>query len=137
MTPRIANDIADPFNRECGTVTAFVVIFTAALLLFAGLVIDGGLTLAARVEAIAEAQSAARAGGEAVDLATFRASGELTLNAKRRVKPRLASASAGHEGTVQIRGADVEVSVRITQPMQILGIGGLESHRHRIRRGAI
>ena len=126
MTPRIANGIAEPFNREGGTVTAFVVVFTAALLLFAGLVIDGGLTLAARVEAIAEAQSAARAGAQAVDLATFRASGELNLNANEARKAALAYlASTGHEGAVQIRGAEVEVSVRITQPMQILGIAGL------------
>jgi hypothetical protein len=55
MTLRIARRSAERFDREDGTVTAFVVIFTAALFLFAGLVIDGGLTLAARVEAINEA----------------------------------------------------------------------------------
>ena len=125
MTSRIARGSAEPFNCESGTVTAFVVIFTAALLLFAGLVVDGGLTLAARVEAIDEAQSAARAGAQAVDLATFRATGLLTLNANQAREAALGYlASTGHEGTVQIRGAEVEVSVRITQPMQILGIGG-------------
>ena len=46
-------------HDEAGTVTAFVVIFSFALLLLAGLVIDGGLTLAARIEAIDEAQAAA------------------------------------------------------------------------------
>ena len=51
MTRRLAERI----HREDGTVTAFVVVFTAALILFAGLVIDGGLTLAARVQAINEA----------------------------------------------------------------------------------
>ena len=49
----------------------------------------------------------------------------LTLNANQAREAALGYlASTGHEGTVQIRGAEVEVSVRITQPMQILGIGG-------------
>jgi len=126
MTLRIARRRAERFHREDGTVTAFVVIFTAVLVLFAGLVIDGGLTLAAHVEAINEAQEAARAGAQAIDLAAYRASGELTLNAEQARQAAFAYlASTGHDGTVQIRGDEVDVSVRITQPMQILGIGGL------------
>ena len=61
-------------------VTAFVVIFTFALLLLAGLVIDGGLTLAARVQAIDEAQAAARAGAQAIDLPLFRSTGQIVLD---------------------------------------------------------
>jgi Putative Flp pilus-assembly TadE/G-like len=128
MTPRIAKRGAKRFHGEDGTVTAFVVVFTAALILFAGLVIDGGLTLAARVQAINEAQSAARAGAQAIDLATYRATGEVTLNADQARQAALDYlASTGHDGTVQIHGNEVDVSVRITQPMQILGIGGIAS----------
>ena len=47
---------------EEGTVTVFVVGFMLALLLVAGLVIDGGNVLAARREAANVAESAARAG---------------------------------------------------------------------------
>jgi len=36
-------------------------------------------------------------------------------------------AAIGHPGTVAVDGQDVEVSVSITQPMQILGIAGLGS----------
>ena len=43
---------------ERGQVTAFVVIFMAVLVLFAGLVIDGGYTLAAKRRAMNEAQAA-------------------------------------------------------------------------------
>jgi len=39
---------------ERGQVTAFVVVITMALILCAGLVIDGGLTLAAKVQATDE-----------------------------------------------------------------------------------
>ena len=109
-----------------GTVTAFVVIFVLALLLLAGLVVDGGLTLAAKVQAIDEAQAAARAGAQAIDLPTFRATGQLRLDpAAARQAANSYLASTGHAGQVQVVGNDVEVSVQITQPMQILGIGGI------------
>ena len=128
MTPCIATRAAKRLQGEDGTVTAFVVVFTAALILFAGLVIDGGLTLAARVQAINEAQSAARAGAQAIDLATYRATGQLTLNADQARQAALDYlASTGHDGTVEIHGNEVDVIVRITQPMQILGIGGIAS----------
>ena len=48
---------------ERGAVTVFVLVLSVALILAAGLVIDGGAILAARREAIAAAQGALRAGG--------------------------------------------------------------------------
>jgi len=65
-------------GKDEGMVTAFVVVFTLALLFMAGLVLDGGLTLAAKVQAIDEAQAAARAGAQAVDIPTYRATGKIT-----------------------------------------------------------
>lgn len=113
---------------EEGMVTAFVVIFTFALLLLAGLVIDGGLTLAARVQAIDEAQAAARSGAQAINLSLFRATGQIVLDpAQADQAAESYLAATGHTGTVQVNGDDVEVSVSITQPMQILGIGGIGS----------
>jgi len=113
---------------EDGTVTAFVVIFVAALILLAGLVIDGGLALAARVRAINEAQAAARAGAQAIDLASYRAGEPLALDPDQaRQSARAYLAATGHDGTVSVRGDTVEVTVRITQPMQILGLGGIAS----------
>jgi len=108
-------------------VTAFVVIFTFALLLMAGLVLDGGLTLGAKVQAIDEAQAAARAGAQAIDLPTYRATGVITLD------PALATAdaekflaAAGHTGTVSVNGDVVTVKVSITQKTQILDIAGID-----------
>ena len=60
---------------EEGMVTAFVVIFTLALLDMAGLVLDGGLSLAAQVHAIDDAQAAARAVARRVPVAPFETSG--------------------------------------------------------------
>ena len=67
-------------DEEAGMVTAFVVIFTFALLVMAGLVLDGGLALAAKVQAIDAAQAAARAGAQAIDIPTYRATGQITLD---------------------------------------------------------
>lgn len=113
---------------ENGRVTAFVVIITLAALLFAGLVLDGGLALAAKVRAMGEAQEAARAGAQEIDLAAYRADGTL------RPIPHQASASAhsylaaaGHTGTVSVAGNTVNVTVRINQPTQLLGLAGIGS----------
>lgn len=109
-----------------GMVTAFVVIFVLALLLLAGLVIDGGLTLAARVTAIDEAQAAARAGAQAVNLAAYRATGHETLDPAQATAAAEAYLGAtGHTGTVTVAGDQVAVTVTIRQRMQILDIAGI------------
>ncbi|WP_367186737.1 Tad domain-containing protein, partial [Sporichthya sp.] len=48
-----------------GSITPFVVVITAALLAMGGLVVDGGFALAARQDATATAEQAARAGADA------------------------------------------------------------------------
>lgn len=111
-----------------GQVTAFVVILVTAVLLFSGLVLDGGLALAAKVRAIGEAQEAARSGAQEIDLVAYRADGTL------RLMPQQASTAAhnyltaaGHTGTVSIEGNTVTVSVTIHQPTQLLGLIGISS----------
>jgi hypothetical protein len=113
---------------EDGRVTAFVVIVVTAVLAFGGLVLDGGLALAAKVRAIGEAQEAARAGAQEIDLAAYRDNGAL------RLVPQQASAAAraylatvGRSGTVSIAGNTVNVTVTISQPTQLLGLIGIGS----------
>ena len=119
-----------PAEDDGGQVTAFVVVFTAALLLMVGLVIDGGLTLAAKVRAIDEAQSAARAGAQEIQLAIYRQSGQVTLDANRAVDAaRSYLAGTGDPGQVSVTGDQVTVTVRVTQPMQVLGLVGIGSLR--------
>lgn len=113
---------------EEGMVTAFVVVFTLALLLLAGLVIDGGLTVAAKVQAVDEAQAAARAGAQAIDLPLLRSTGRVVLDPTKAVADADSYlAATGHTGTVRVDGDDVYVSVSITAPMQILDIAGINS----------
>jgi hypothetical protein len=107
-------------------VTAFVTVFTVALLAVAGLVADGGYLLAARRRAINEAEAAARAGAQAVRTDVLREGGPVTVdpaNARRRALDYLAPTD--HAGTVEVVGDTVRVEVSFTQPMAILGAFGL------------
>ena len=114
-------------DEEAGMVTAFVVIFTLALLVMAGLVLDGGLALAAKVQAIDAAQAAARAGAQAIDIPTYRATGQITLDPGQAVADAQAFlAAAGERGTVTVAGETVDVTVTITQPTQILSVVGVD-----------
>ncbi|MGH9055898.1 MAG: hypothetical protein ACRDYY_08580 [Acidimicrobiales bacterium] len=111
---------------DSGMVTAFVVIFTAALIVMAGLVLDGGLALAAKVQAIDDAQAAARAGAQAIDLPLYRATGQITLDpAQATTDAERYLARAGHTGTVEVDDEQVTVTVTISQPTQILSLAGI------------
>lgn len=112
---------------ESGMVTAFVVVFTLALLVMAGLVLDGGLALSAKVQAIDDAQAAARAGAQAIDVPLYRATGEIALDPSEASADAEAFLSrAGRTGTVSVAGDQVTVTVTITQPTQILSVVGVE-----------
>jgi hypothetical protein len=115
-------------RRDSGQVTAFVVVMAAALVLMTGLVLDGGLTLAARERALDEAQEAARAGAQAVNLATYRQDGDLALDPAEAVADADAYLSSiGATGTATATGGLVTVTVTIVQPMQILSAAGLQA----------
>src|SRR5436309_15064530 len=106
-----------------GSVTAFVVVFTMALLAVAGLVVDGGYMLAGRRAAFDEAEAAARAGAQAVDEDALRQGGAVVVQpdeARQRVADYLAR--TGHEGTVEVNGDSVTVHIRVTQQLTILGL---------------
>jgi hypothetical protein len=111
-----------------GRVTAFVVVIVTAILLFAGLVLDGGLALAAKVRAGGEAQEAARAGAQEIDLAAYRNGGTLRLVPQQAsAAARSYLAAAGHTGTVSIAGNTITVTVTVSQPTQLLGLIGIGS----------
>jgi hypothetical protein len=115
-------------GRDSGQVTAFVVVMAAALILMIGLVLDGGLTLAARERALGQAQEAARAGAQAINLAIYRQDGDLVLNpAQAQGDADAYLASIGATGTVAATGGRVTVTVTIVQPMQILDAAGLHA----------
>lgn len=111
---------------ERGTVTAFVVIMTVTMLVVAGLVIDGGYTLAARRRAFNEANAAARAAAQAIDETTLRSTGDVRLRpeeARRIGEAHLRD--AGMTGTVTVIATTVTVHAVTTQAMALLGMVGV------------
>ena len=105
---------------ERGAATAFVVLFTIALLAVAGLVIDGGYALGAKREAMNNAEQAARAGSDALRQSALR-------DGQTQVDPGKAVAAAqaylqqvGAIGTVSVNGGDVTVTVTAEQDTVIL-----------------
>jgi len=113
---------------ERGQVAIFVVGIFMALVMTGGLVIDGGLGLAGRLRALDEAQSAARAGAQAVDRATYQRTGHVVLDGNAAVgAARSYIAATGDTADVTVAGDRLHVTVHHTQAMQILGVLGLRS----------
>jgi hypothetical protein len=111
---------------ERGVVTIFVVCMTTAMILVVGLVLDGGYTLAARRQALDEADGAARAAAQAV--APAARNGLVVLDAAQAQSAVDAFlAPTGHLGEAMVQGDVVTVTVSFRHQMLILGIGHLLS----------
>lgn len=116
------------WRADEGRVTAFVVVLTIGILALAGLTLDGGLALAAKVKANGQAEAAARAGAQAIDLAAYRNTGTLTLVPDQAVADaRSYLAAVGASGTVTVSGDTVTVIVTTSQRTQLLGMVGIAS----------
>ena len=113
--------------NERGQVTLFVVLATAASLVLAALVLDGGYVLAARLRAIDHANGAARAGVQALAPAAYRAGARVALDPEAAVTAAQGFlASAGHRGAVAVEGDEVVVELAFDQPMALLGVIGID-----------
>ena len=139
MTHIDRNDRAARWER--GSLTAFFVLFVVAVLLVAGLVFDGGALLTARRDVADAAQDAARAGAQAIDIATVRA-GDTTLSPNEAATAARAwLATEGHTGTVVVTGDTVTVTVSDTVRLTLLPLAGISARtvsaveRARIVRG--
>jgi Flp pilus assembly protein TadG len=109
-------------------VSAFVVVLTLGILTLAGLTLDGGLALAAKVEANGQAEAAARAGAQAIDLTVYRTNNRLQLVPAQAVdNAQSYLAAVGASGTVTVSGDTVTVTVTASQNTQLLGMVGISS----------
>lgn len=112
-----------------------------SLMLFAGLVLDGGLALRGRVLAIDQAQEAARAGAQHIDLDVYRRRGVVVLDvveARRAARSYLAAADAldasgradaAAQAVVVVASDRVTVTVTRRQRTQLLTLIGMGSLR--------
>lgn len=113
---------------ERGAVTVFVAVAVVGLLAMAGLVVDGAAKVRAVQRADRVASEAARAAGQAVDLAA--AMGSEGLRVDRRAALGAAQSyldAAGVEGAVSVRpdGATLVVTTRTSEPTAFLGLIGV------------
>lgn len=109
------------WQDERGSITAFVAVVATALVLVAGMAYDGGQVIAAHNAARNDAERAARAGAQQIDLDHLRATNE------PRLDPAAAETAAiqylertGATGTATVSDASITVTVTRTQPMLIL-----------------
>lgn len=108
---------------ERGSVSAFVAVIAVGLVMVAGLVYDGGQVLAAQATARDRAANAARAGAQEIDLDALRADGIAVLDPDRATAAaREYLAATGTDGDVEVVGADITVTVRLTASMRILPV---------------
>jgi hypothetical protein len=112
-------------HDEHGSISVFATVIALALVLVAGLVLDGGRLLAARRQADDIAANAARAGAQAVDESSLRSGGAAVdpIAGADAVAVYLAATPA--TGAAQIAGDTVTVDVRLAVPMLLLGLAGV------------
>ena len=111
---------------EQGSISAFFAVLVPALLLVIGLAVDGGAKVAATQRANAIADEAARAGGQALDIAA-------ALAGQIRVDPTAAIAAAedyldrsGVAGDVTVVDGDtLRVTTTLTEATSFLGLIGI------------
>ena len=100
---------------ERGALSTFMAVIAFALLMSAGLAVDGGRKVNALREASHLADNAARAGAQAVDLDTLRSTGQLRLlpdQATTQVDQYLER--LGHTGDVKVTGDTITVTISLT-----------------------
>jgi Flp pilus assembly protein TadG len=115
-------------RRDEGVVTAFVVIFAVALVFVSGLVLDGGRVLASKREANNLAESAARAGAQAISDDAVRSGNAVILDGP--AAESAACAFLGRAGQpcgggtfVRTDGNEVTVTVRNSVNLLLLPVG--------------
>jgi hypothetical protein len=106
---------------ERGSITAFVAVVATALVLVAGMAYDGGQVIAAHNAARNDAERAARAGAQQIDIDHLRATNEPILDATAAEQAAVEFLErSGATGTATVSGASITVTVTAVQPMLIL-----------------
>lgn len=112
-------------RSEQGAVSTFVAVIALALLMAAGLAIDGGRKINALREASDLADNAARAGAQAVDLNTLRNTGEVRLDPNQaEQEARAYLAALGHTAqAITVSGDTINVTIDLTVDPVLLPTG--------------
>ncbi len=112
---------------EDGVFTPWFVVLVVPMMMMAGLVFDGGHVLAERREALDLAQNAALAGSQAIDATAVRQGNPAISPEHARTAATAYLAAAGFTGTIEVTVTATEVTVVVTQDveMQLLNAIGV------------
>lgn len=114
---------------ERGTATAFVVGMTVVLLACAGLVVDGGTAINARMKLADDVEQAARAGAQRLDLVTLRSTGVVRLDeqAAEQSARGYVVARGYTSGAVVVDGDSVTVTADDVVTTRLLNLIGIDT----------
>lgn len=116
-------------RNERGNATVFVLGMAITLLVCAGLVLDGGRAMNARMRVADNVEQAARAGAQQIDVAHLRATGEVRLDgpaAEARAQNFISS--FGYPSVrVDVDGGQITVEARDTVDAQMLNLIGVDT----------
>ena len=113
---------------EDGTATVFVVGFAVVLLACAGLVIDGGSAINARMKLADDVEQAARAGAQQIDIDTLRGSNVVTLDglaAEARARQYLNALGYTRVTVPPVTGDTITVHAEDTTTTKLLSLIGV------------
>ncbi|MEI8322762.1 MAG: pilus assembly protein TadG-related protein [Actinomycetes bacterium] len=117
--------MARSHKHDDGFISAFVVSLTMTFIVCAGLAIDGGRVVAARIKVADTAENAARAGAQALtDLRT----GAPRIDAPQAI--RLSQSylrSVQTQGRVEANRIEVCVTISAVEQMSLLRLAGIET----------
>ncbi|MDQ2689322.1 MAG: hypothetical protein M3Y29_03490 [Chloroflexota bacterium] len=119
-------------RRERGGATIFVLSMSLVLMLCAGLVIDGGIGINTRMRVADDAEQAARAGANAVNIDQLRDGGALAVDlglAKTYAQEFLqARGYDGGQFEIQVNANSVTIALRDTSETTMLKLIGINQY---------
>ena len=121
-------------HTETGSITAFVVMLVMSFVVCAGLAVDGGRMVAAKVLLADQAENAARAGTQEI---TALRTGDPKIDLERAISSAQ-EFMVRHQINGQVSATAIEVTVRTTRvvPMSLLSLFGVGSRLISAQRSA-
>lgn len=124
---------------EAGSASVFVIGMAIVLFVCAGLVVDGGLAINARMRVADDAEQASRAGADSLDIDVLRETGTIVIDeglARQRAASYLADRGySPGQFAVNVDGGTVDVTVRDRTKTMILGLVGIGEYN--VEAGAV
>ena len=117
---------------ERGSAAIFVIGMSLVLMVCAGLVVDGGLAINARMRVADDAEQAARVAADSIDVDLLRAGGGIVINeplARQRAAAYLARRGYGAgQYAIDVDGNQVSVDVDDTTQTTLLSLIDVDSY---------